>query len=69
MTNLDSMILKIIKELDKLTKKVVDKFDILEEIFYFKEELAITDSVSAVTEYVPQTTLETMTIRDAKVYE
>ena len=68
MTNLDSTILRLIKELDKLTTKVVDKFDIMEEIFYFKEELEITDSVE-VTEYVPQTTLATMTVRDAKVYE
>ena len=69
MTNLDITILEIIRKLERLEKKAVDVFDILREIYYFNEELAVTDGVPVATGYTPVTTLETMTIRTAKVTE
>ena len=70
MTNLDNDILKITKALAQLQKVVNEKFDILREIYYFNETLAITDGVPVATAYTPVLTLgDGMTIRNAKVTE
>ena len=69
MTSLDVTILELIRKIERLEKKTVDLFDILREIYYFNENLAVTDGTPVATGYTPVTTLETMTIRTAKVTE